>query len=1098
MKVYVRWTLIIGILGLIWGTHIITTTSSFLTSQKVLRIHAGDIMENIAELAMEQSNRHLLHAHGAAALTKRLLTSNVVGSSKSHIAALERYFYNQLAINPHLAGIYIGTPDGSFYDVRRHEGRSKNGFRTKIILNKNNERETTLIWRDDNFDKISSETVHDDTYDPRLRPWYQKAVSKNLIVWTDPYVFYTSKKPGITIAGPFYDGNGNNIGVVGVDIEIDQLSTFIANLKIGKNGKAFMLNRNGDVVAFPDLSKLSKTKEDGNGSYRLVKIEELDDTLSRKAFSSADFKRDENGMIIIDASKFARFKHEGKFYHAMFKPFSTTRWPWIIGVHLPEDDYLGAIKSNRVFNILVTLVISIFATFLGFLLARGIIRPLFLLEKESRSIKNNDFDSNLTINSFYKEFQETADSFAEMKNAVRRSQTKYMGIFENIQDIYYEATLDGMLLEISPSAEKTSAYKREELLNMSMYDLYADPSERDRLVEKLIRFGKVYDDEVLLKDKNGHHEYCSLNAELLMDAENKPLKIIGSIRNITGRKKAENELIKYRDKLEDLVKKRTKNLEESNDLLIREIKQRRKTEKALRENEEKYRTILDTIKEGYFELDLKGNILFVNDATFAITGFTFKELKGKHYKSIVGPEHSEPLLHTFSQMYKTGKPVDLSGITLFTKNKGRKIVDLKASIMKSRNNTITGFRGVVRDQTAKVEADKEKRKLADQLNHAQRMEAVGTLAGGIAHDFNNLLMGIQGNVSLLSLKFGKTHNLQQNIQTIEKCIESGATLTRQLLGYARGGKYVVEQVDLNDTVNRTVDLFGRTKKEIRIYTDLQDGIWQVEADRGQIDQVLVNIYVNAWQAMDDDLDLFIETRNVELGETFTKRFRMPPGKYVKVSIRDTGKGMNKHIMKRIFEPFFTTKQFGSGTGLGLASAFGIINNHNGMIDVISSPGKGSTFMIYLPVSEKAAETDPVKPGPRSALPLAPASTVMVVDDEHYIISSVRALLEDLDYRVMTAEGGEEALSLFHQKKDEIDIVLLDMIMPDMSGERVLEIMKKHKPDLPIIISSGYSITSFSDFIKQYELVSFIQKPYDMTSLTDLICASLDGHQDENP
>ncbi len=1090
MKLYVRWTLIIGLLGLIWGTHIITTTSSFLTSQKVLRIHAGDIMENIAELAMEQSHRHLLHAHGAASLTKRLLTSKVVGSEYTHMTALERYFYNQLAINPHLAGIYVGTPEGGFYDVRRHNGRSEKGFRTKIISINNGHRETRLIWRDKAFNKISEETVADDTYDPRIRPWYKKALSENRIVWTDPYVFFTSKKPGITIAGPFYDDNRQIIGIVGVDIEIDQLSTFIGNLKIGKNGRAFMLNRNGDVVAFPDLSKLSKTHENGKGSYRLVKIDELDDTLSRQAFFSADFKKDEKGMIIIDTPKFARFEYNGKVYHAMFRPFSTSQWPWIIGVHLPEDDYLGTIKSNRVFNLFVTLAISIFATVLGFFLAKGIIRPLFMLEQESRAIKNNDFGSNIKINSMYKEFQETADSFSEMKNTVRISQKKYMGIFENIQDIYYEATLDGKILEISPSAEKTSSYTRDELLKMSIYDLYAEPSDRDKLVDKMIRFGRIDDDEVLLIDKKGEHKYCSLNAEMLRDTNGNPIKIIGSLRNITGRKKAEKKLIEYRDQLEDLVNQRTQKLEKSNSLLIREIKQRRKTEKALRENEEKYRTILDSIKEGYFEVDLAGNILFVNDAVFDITGFTLDELKGKPYNEIIVTEHMESVSEAFMKMYRTGRGVDLSGIPIFTKNRDNRIVDLKASVMKSRNGATIGFRGVARDQTAKVEANKEKQKLSEQLSHAQRMEAVGTLAGGIAHDFNNLLMGIQGNTSLLSMKLGKNNDLRNNLKTIEKCVESGATLTRQLLGYARGGKYMVEQIDLNDTVKRTTDLFGRTKKEIRIHTMLQDKIWGVEADRGQIDQVLVNIYVNAWQAMEQDLDLFIETQNTVLDDKFTHPFGVPSGRYAKISIRDTGKGMDKQVVKRIFEPFFTTKQIGSGTGLGLASAFGIIKNHNGIIDVISTPGKGSTFIIYLPVSEKTQKTEPVKQIPKASAPTASSSTVLVVDDEPYIFNSVRALLEDLDYKVITAEGGEKALDLFHEHQDEIDIVLLDMIMPDISGERVLELMKQVDPSLSVIISSGYSITTFSDFLNDYKNISFIQKPYDMSGLTDLIRSSL--------
>jgi len=266
IKISIRWALIAGFLGLIWGTHLITTTSSYITSQDVLRQHARDIMENIAELAMEQSQRHLLHAHGAAALTRQLLASNVVGSQSSEIDALERYFHEQLSVNPHFAGIYVGTPQGDFYDVRHFEAKVKEGFRTKVILNTAGNRHVLLRHRDADFYRISEETSNADTYDPRKRPWYQKAIAENRIVWTDPYIFYTSQKPGITIAGPFLNSSRELMGVVGVDIEIDQLSVFIGNLKIGKHGKAFMLNRNADVVAFGDLDKLKIREAAQNGA----------------------------------------------------------------------------------------------------------------------------------------------------------------------------------------------------------------------------------------------------------------------------------------------------------------------------------------------------------------------------------------------------------------------------------------------------------------------------------------------------------------------------------------------------------------------------------------------------------------------------------------------------------------------------------------------------------------------------------------------------------------------------------------------------------------------------------------------------------------
>ena len=387
-----------------------------------------------------------------------MIASQVVSSRESRYSNLERYFLDQLAISPHFAGIYVGKPNGDFFYVSRDSSRGSEGFRTKIITHADGQKKTHLIWRDNGARLVEEAMDPADRYDPRKRPWYLKALKTNAVVWTDPYIFFTSQKPGITIAGPIYNDGQQLQGVVGVDIEIDQLSTFIGKLRIGKSGSAFMINNNGDVVAFPDISKL--TYEDGHqtGKTRLAKIEELDDGLARAAFQAIDTSKRKDDRIELKESCFARFKYEGNTYHAMFAPFLDRNWPWIIGVYLPESDYLGSIKTNRNFNLLVTLVLSVLATFLGLRAARGIIRPLAGLEREALAIKQHDLSQSFDIGSIYKEIQETADSFTRMKEALLSSEEKYRSIFENIQDVYYETSLDGTILEISPSVEKFSNY----------------------------------------------------------------------------------------------------------------------------------------------------------------------------------------------------------------------------------------------------------------------------------------------------------------------------------------------------------------------------------------------------------------------------------------------------------------------------------------------------------------------------------------------------------------------------------------------------------------------------------------------------------------
>lgn len=972
MKLSIRWTLIIGFLGLIWGTHIITTTSSFITSQEVLNRHAKDIMKNIALLAMEQSQNHLAHAHSAAALTKRLLSADVVSSSDEQIKILERYFYNQLSIYPHFAGIYMGTPEGNFYDVRRSDTHSPGGFRTKIILHRGNERQTHLIWYDSQFNRLSKKSDPEDRYDPRKRPWYQKALLKKQIVWTDPYIFFTSKKPGITIAGPFYDKKKQLNGIVGVDIEIDQLSTFIGSLKIGKNGRAFLMNRNRDIIAFPDLSKL---KFEGTGKQtgdRLVKIDELDDELSKKTYASAAFDYDGEGLIVIDKSEFATFQHEGKVFHAMFTPFSTPEWPWIIGVYLPEDDYLGDIKKNRMHSIFITFVISVFAAILGLWLARRVTDPIAALSRGAKSIQLEDFDSVIDVRSGYKEIQETADSFTAMQSAIRESQKK---------------------------------------------------------------------------------------------------------------------LITYRDQLEDRVKEQTADLKHANANLRVEIEQRLESDRALHESEDRYQTILDSIEEGYFEVDLKGNFTFVNDAMCRILGGSTSQLTGINNRQYTSPQTAKKIFDVFNQMYKTGTPGHINSVTVRTLDNAKKTLELAVSPLTNSDNRSFGFRGVARDISQRIQAEREKKKLENQLHQAQRMKAIGTLAGGIAHDFNNLLMGIQGNVSLLTMDVDSNNPQYDSLKAIEQCVDSGAALTKQLLGYARGGKYVVSVININATLKRTSELFARTNKAIEITYDYQEDIWLVEADQGQIDQVLVNLYVNARQAMEDLKEIHIKTENVTLGEDTTRTHGIDPGNFIKISVRDTGSGMDKEVQEHIFEPFFTTRKMGRGTGLGMASAFGIIKNHGGIITVQSEVNKGTTIVIYLPSCEKDYQEDAEF---KNETLLYGTETIMVVDDETYILTSVKNMLEDLGYSVITASDGMEAIALYDRHAGDIDLVVMDMVMPKMGGVEAFDTIRTKNPNLKAIFCSGYSMNSFSQEFLERGSAGFIQKPFKMLRMSQMIRDILDA------
>lgn len=420
MKLRLRWALLFSLLAMLWGGQMLTAMSSHISSSRVLTRHATDIMENIAAFTMKRSQSFLSIAHAAAGLTKRMVDSGVVAGGNK--AMLERYFFNQLAIYPQFAGIYFGGVNGQFFYVSRYTADGAS-FRTKSIETspESGQLVTHLTFYNQNMEFLRQTEDVEDAYDPRERPWFIKAMHQKGLIWTDPYMFFTAKKPGITTAAPVTGEDGKIRGVVGIDIEIDDLSTFLASLSIGKNGKAFILHPNGDVLAHYDQDMVMHGGEDGS-DLRLPAIDEIKDPLAQMAYRAADLDHDKEGNLSLEESRFTTFEHEGETYLGMFHPFEDEMWPWIIGIYMPEDDYLGALKENRNNNFLIAVFVTIVATIAALLLSRAISRPILNLEREAVAIREQDLDTTFATGSIFREIQETADSFARMKAELKRLQ----------------------------------------------------------------------------------------------------------------------------------------------------------------------------------------------------------------------------------------------------------------------------------------------------------------------------------------------------------------------------------------------------------------------------------------------------------------------------------------------------------------------------------------------------------------------------------------------------------------------------------------------------------------------------------------------------
>jgi nitrogen-specific signal transduction histidine kinase/ActR/RegA family two-component response regulator len=384
----------------------------------------------------------------------------------------------------------------------------------------------------------------------------------------------------------------------------------------------------------------------------------------------------------------------------------------------------------------------------------------------------------------------------------------------------------------------------------------------------------------------------------------------------------------------------------------------------------------------------------------------------------------------------------------------------------------------------------EKKLREAQLRQAQKMESIGTLAAGVAHDFNNLLMGIQGYASLMLLSTDSANPFFEMLKGIEKQVQRGSRLTRQLLGYARKGKYEIRPLDLNRLVKETSETFGRTRKEITIHRELGADMFPVQADQEQIEQTLFSLYVNAADAMPGGGDLFLQTMNTTHNEMKGRLYDPKPGNYVRLSVIDTGTGIEKSIMAKIFDPFFTTKEMGRGTGLGLASVYGIVKGHGGYIDVDSEMGRGTTFRIYLPETEQVLKEKGSGAGNVNEIPKG-EGTVLLVDDEDVMLDVGRQMLEAMGYSVIVSHDGGEAIELYEENKDAIDVVMLDIVMPNMGGGEAFDRLREINPDVKVILSSGFSIDSEAAEILACGCDGFIQKPFNLKELSKKLKQILD-------
>jgi two-component system, cell cycle sensor histidine kinase and response regulator CckA len=615
---------------------------------------------------------------------------------------------------------------------------------------------------------------------------------------------------------------------------------------------------------------------------------------------------------------------------------------------------------------------------------------------------------------------------------------RYRVFFESIEDGCFEVDLDGTLTFVNDGMCRIQGYCFEELIGMNHRE-FSSPQEAKSVFavfNKVFRSGRPSQMvEYSIIQKNGAVRNLEISASLIRDAHGAPVGFRGITRDRSAKKVKEREL-------------------------------------------ERYRTFVEEVQEGCFEVNLQGSFTFCNAAACRVFGYPAEQFIGMNYRSFTDPETARRIYHIFNQVYRTGRASEIRDYEISHPGGQRRCLDMTAYLIRDAEGRGAGFRGICRDVTERKEREAENERLVALLNQARRLEAIATLAAGVAHNFNNLLMSIQGFVSLMFMDTSPDQAHYPRLKIIESLIQRGSVLTSQLLGYARHGRAASKPHDIKQILESALSRFKNGNAAICVFQTVPDSVWSVAADRDQIDSVFMNLFVNAGEAMPDGGALYIAAENFLPQKRFLDFHGIGPGPYVKITIRDTGIGMDQATRERIFEPFFSTKDISKGAGLGLASAYGVIKNHGGLILVESQPHKGSTFTIFLPAVCLPSQED-ARDATRSA---EAGHTILLADDETVLSDLYAKIIRKLGYNIISAHNGKEALALFRVHKEHIDLAILDMVMPDLSGDQVADAMRELVPDLKIILISGNPETEVVQRAMRDTRQAFLQKPLQADSL----------------
>ncbi len=858
--------------------------------------------------------------------------------------------------------------------------------------------------------------------DMSYQKYYLAQKNRDKPQWSQTFISAKTGRPTLTLSVPFEKGM-----IVGF-LNLKYLDTIIQNIRLGQHGYASICDSDGTVIAH------------------------VDPTLIEERFNSKSIMVFERGFYGKEGTFHYRFQNTNKIGSKAIVP----QTKWLVIITQTIDEAFAPVRHIQHIILCGMLAAVLFAIFAAYISLRMTLNPLGKLTEDTKRIAAGDYSSPLEP-AAYREIVTLENSFIKMRdalqsreNALRESESRYRTLVNNMPGAVYRSAYDDVWTTeyISDGIEALCGYPPSELINgkSKVYSSLVHPHDQQMIreaVDRAIKQHRHFIIEYRIFHADGTIRWIYSQGQAIYDDSDEVLFLDGVLLDCTERKVAET---------------------------------------ALLESEEKLQITLNSIGDAVIATDMGGRIERMNPVAETLSGWNAKDAIGCLFDQVfhlIDQQNSQAISGLVSDVVKTGKPVEFqANAILISKDGQERVIANSGAPILNEKDEIVGAVLVFRDIS-------EQAQLESRIRQSEKMESIGRLAGGVAHDFNNMLGGIIGAADLLALQIKGNQIAEEHVAIIIQAAERVADLTSKLLSFSHKGKFISKPLSVHDMINDSVGiLLHSLNKRIHITTELSATQHVMSGDKSQLQNTIINLGVNASDAMPDGGELTFRTENISFDQEYCENssFAIQPGQYIKLTVKDTGIGMDDSILAKIFEPFFTTKKEGAGTGLGLAAVYGTVKDHYGAIAVESLVGSGTEFHIYFPILDGHLEQQTQRDVAVKKL----TGTILIVDDESVIRKTAVAMLEELGYTVLTAEDGPKAIQHYKDSYPGVDLVLLDMIMPNMSGPEVFREIRAFDPSAKILVSSGYSKDRAVDELKQMGAVGFIKKPYRYIELAEVL------------